>query len=103
MVEIILLISAILVLILSAFFLARSKRHNISNEEEVTYADKEDSSYTRPFIRQKRRPRSLDKYDKYDEKDASPFDNKYDEIVYLFKNGEIDEAEYNKQLKDIMN
>lgn len=103
MVEIILLSVAVLVLVLSAFFLARSKRsHSVDNDIPSTYADTREPR-TKPFIRQRRLSRSLDKYDKYDEKDASPFDNRYDELVFLLKNGDIDEAEYNKEIKNIMN
>lgn len=39
----------------------------------------------------------------YSDENKSVFDTKYDEVVYLYKSGAINEDEYKQQMKNIIN
>ena len=93
MLEIILVGSAVLILVLAGVFLARGykkdkKNNNINNinNSDIKNIKDQENLKTDDF-----------------QTNSRLFETKYDELVFLYKTGAINEEEYNEQIKNVIN
>lgn len=109
MLEVILVVSAGLVLIVAQILLARGykkeKSRNLDYKNGYNFDDEMRSNHNKilkdydEYLKNKRNKKNT-----FSENPNSRlFDTKYEEIIFLYKTGAINEDEYKKQVKNIIN